>query len=171
MIDPTTNFSYFKVVVRSKRPFLIRSMLREDIEPCVELMTTCHENFHPIMMCLKFNKEIYMELLRRRIESVIDEDMCVVCVDIQTKKLAGVCLGSDCKPKKTVNSDDLYEKYPEMKCYLEILRIFNSKYPEYCNLYGPVMKRFQGNRLFSFAIRTSSSKRIFFALVIILALL
>ena len=130
MVD-TANFSYFKVVVRNKRPFLIRSMLKEDIEPCLELMAQCHENYHPMMICLKFNKEVYMELLRRRIESVIDEDMCIVCVDIQTKKIAGVCLGSDAKTKSGPNTDDLLQKYPEFKYYREVVSGFNRKYPQY----------------------------------------
>src|SRR5689334_10842089 len=106
----TSNFSYFKVVVRNKRPFLLRSMLDEDIEPCVELMTACHEVYHPVMICLKFNKEIYMEMLRRRIQSVIAEDLSIVCIDIQTKKIVGVCLGTDLNSKNTKNNDDLFQK-------------------------------------------------------------
>lgn len=130
MVD-TANFSYFKVVVRNKRPFLIRSMLKEDVEACVEIMAQCHENYHPIMLCLKFDKEIYMEMLRRRIQSVIDEDMSVVCVDVQTKKIVGVCLGSDLYSNNAPKYDDLLKKYSEFGYYREVVSEFPKKYPQY----------------------------------------
>mmetsp|Transcript_36167 Transcript_36167/g.42281 ORF Transcript_36167/g.42281 Transcript_36167/m.42281 type:complete len:257 (+) Transcript_36167:41-811(+) len=134
----TPNFSYFKVVTRNKRPFLIRSMLKEDIEPCVELMAACHENYHPIMICIKFNKEIYTEMLRRRIHSVIDQDMSLVCVDVQAKKIIGVCLGSDVASRGGGKSmEDLFQKYPEFKHYREIVAVFDKKFAEYYKPSGP----------------------------------
>lgn len=127
----TNNFSYLKVAVVSKKLFLIRSMLKEDIEPCVDLIVNCHESYHPMMICLNFNKKLYSELIRRKIQSVIDEGLSIVCLDLTSKKIVGVCLGCDALTQDNGECDDILQQYPEYRYYQELMGVFSKKYPKY----------------------------------------